>query len=190
MHKKLYLAFVAMVILTALMAAMLVGCSMTVKHEIEINSNVSDGTTTTQTPIETVIVTIGDGTDETMVVGGGVVDRGDEEDTGTSKPTNPTTNKDSGSETEPTTSKESTTNKDPSKDTTTTPTKPSGPNLSLTFEEYLAMTGEQQEAHYDSFESTKAFVAWFDAAKAVWQEQNKGTEVTGPGVNLEDYINK
>ena len=70
------------------------------------------------------------------------------------------------------------------------PTTPTGPDLSLTYEEYLAMTGSQQQAYYNTFESVRAFVEWFDAAKAEYKKQNQAIEVTGSSINLEDYINK
>ena len=54
----------------------------------------------------------------------------------------------------------------------------------------LAMTGSQQQAYYDSFKSLRAFVDWFDAAKAEYKKQNQAIEVTGSSINLEDYINK
>ena len=45
------------------------------------------------------------------------------------------------------------------------------------YEDYLNMTGEQQLAFMQSFDSMEAFFAWLNAAKAEYEAQNPGTDV-------------
>ena len=43
----------------------------------------------------------------------------------------------------------------------------------MTYEEYLAMSPEEQEAYYDSFPSYVEFFAWLNAAKEEYEQANK-----------------
>lgn len=43
----------------------------------------------------------------------------------------------------------------------------------MTYEEYLAMSPEEQESYYDSFPSYVEFFAWLNAAKEEYEQANK-----------------
>ena len=58
----------------------------------------------------------------------------------------------------------------------------------LGFEEYIAMSGEEQKKYMESFSSVEAFFAWYNDAKAKYDEENAGIEIDGE-INLGDYIN-
>lgn len=73
----------------------------------------------------------------------------------------------------------------------TTPTDPSQSTepvedmpVQLRFEEYLAMTGEEQYAYAQTFPSMMDYVNWYNAARAEY-DQNEAIEITGP-VDLDD----
>ncbi len=73
----------------------------------------------------------------------------------------------------------------------TTPTSPSQSTkpletvpVQLRFEEYLAMTGEEQYAYAQTFPSMMDYVNWYNAARAEY-DQNEAIEITGP-VDLDD----
>ena len=50
---------------------------------------------------------------------------------------------------------------------------------SITYEEYLALEVEVQQAYYDKFETPDDFFAWFNAAKAEQEAATEPTEVIG-----------
>ena len=52
----------------------------------------------------------------------------------------------------------------------------------LTYSEYLEMTKEEQDAFYASFEDPKEFFQWFDAVKAIYDEERKENDFDGSGV--------
>ncbi len=58
------------------------------------------------------------------------------------------------------------------------------PGDSVTYAEYLAMTGEEQMAFINSFSSITDFFEWRAAAKAEYESQNSGGEL-GNGGNIE-----
>ena len=70
---------------------------------------------------------------------------------------------------------------------TTPVTPPDEEQITLTFEEYLAMSVEEQEAFVESFESLEDFIAWWNAAKAA-QEKEDNTITGDPNVDLGDLI--
>ena len=70
---------------------------------------------------------------------------------------------------------------------TTPATPPDEEQITLTFEEYLAMSVEEQEAFVESFESLEDFIAWWNAAKAA-QEKEDNTITGDPNVDLGDLI--
>jgi len=59
---------------------------------------------------------------------------------------------------------------------------------SLSYEEYLAMTPAQQQAHYEQFPSLEAYIAWHNAALAEYEENQTSIEVTG-GIDIGDFMN-
>lgn len=58
----------------------------------------------------------------------------------------------------------------------------------LTYEEYIAMTAEEQSAYRKTFESTKAFFDWYNAAKAEYDEKNAGLDIGDGSVDLGDIM--
>ena len=54
----------------------------------------------------------------------------------------------------------------------------------LTYAEYIALSSAEQRAYYDSFATIEDFVAWFDAAKAEYNDDSDAIEITGP-IDLE-----
>ena len=58
----------------------------------------------------------------------------------------------------------------------------------VTYEEYLAMSPYEQQAHYEQFASLEAYIAWHNAALAEYEENQTSIEVTG-GIDIGDFIN-
>ena len=56
--------------------------------------------------------------------------------------------------------------------------------LGVTFEQYLAMPIEEQEKFVESFASVKAFVAWWNAAKAYGEKPEDPTVIDGNVIDL------
>ncbi len=52
----------------------------------------------------------------------------------------------------------------------------------LTYSEYLAMSKEEQDDFYASFETPQEFFQWFDAVKAIYDEERKENDFDGSGV--------
>ena len=72
----------------------------------------------------------------------------------------------------------------------------SGPTISdavedgeMTYEEYMAMDGYEQEKYMKSFESIDAFFNWFNAAKDKYEEENPSIEIGDGPIDMEDIIN-
>lgn len=58
-----------------------------------------------------------------------------------------------------------------------------------TYEEYLAMTGEEQQAFFNSFASPEAFFAWMTAAKAAYDAAQEKIEIGDGGtIDLGDLV--
>ena len=84
-----------------------------------------------------------------------------------SEPEAPTTPKDNPAETNPTEPDSSEgTEPAPSEPTPSVPPVANG----VTYVEYYQMTGEQQQAFINSFDSIEAFFAWHTAAKEAYEE--------------------
>lgn len=67
--------------------------------------------------------------------------------------------------------------------------KPTAPDPEeTTYEDYLAMTPEEQEVFFDSFPSMEAFMDWHNAAKAEYEDNEEGIIVDGGNINIGDYI--
>jgi hypothetical protein len=58
-------------------------------------------------------------------------------------------------------------------------TEPEG----ITYDEYYAMSSQEQEAYFKSFPSVESFFAWYNAAKEKYLEENPGIEI-GPGGSI------
>ena len=52
---------------------------------------------------------------------------------------------------------------------------------SMTYEEYNALTAEEQEKHFYSFDSVEDFFAWYNKAKAEYEKNQDYTEIGGDG---------
>lgn len=52
----------------------------------------------------------------------------------------------------------------------------------LLFEEYQALSGEQQLAYFRSFSSPEEFFLWYNAAVADFEERNPGVEISPDGM--------
>jgi len=64
------------------------------------------------------------------------------------------------------------------------------PDDALTYEEYQALTGAQQMAYMESFPSVEDFFAWYNEAKAKYDEEQNRIEIGGDGnIDLDDIIN-
>lgn len=58
----------------------------------------------------------------------------------------------------------------------------------VTYEEYLAMSPFEQQAHYEQFASLEDYIAWHNAALAEYEENQGSIEVTG-GIDIGDFMN-
>ena len=86
-----------------------------------------------------------------------------------------------GATTEPTTP--------PTTESTTPPTTQPNDNIDyVSYEEYNAMTPEEQEAYFEQFESVADFVAWYQAAKAEYEEQNPDIDVGDGSIDIGEII--
>lgn len=56
----------------------------------------------------------------------------------------------------------------------------------LSYEDYLAMSPTEQQAHYEQFPSLEAYIAWHNAALAEYEENQGSIEVTGP-IDIGDF---
>ena len=51
----------------------------------------------------------------------------------------------------------------------------------LTYEEYNAMTAEEQEEYFNSFKTVEDFFAWYNKAKQEFEANQDYTEIGGDG---------
>ena len=63
------------------------------------------------------------------------------------------------------------------------------PNGSTSYEQYYAMSSEQQKEFFDSFESPEAFFAWLDAAREAYEGSYESIEVGNEPFDIGDYAN-
>ena len=54
----------------------------------------------------------------------------------------------------------------------------------LTYKEYLAMSKEEQSSFYDSFEDPNEFFSWFNAVKAIYDEERKENQFEGGSIDI------
>lgn len=71
---------------------------------------------------------------------------------------------------------------------TTQPQTGGSDAAALTYEEYLAMSPAEQQAHYETFPSLEAYIAWHNAALAEYEENQNSIEVTG-SFDIGDFMN-
>lgn len=64
------------------------------------------------------------------------------------------------------------------------PAKPAGGSE---YEKYMAMSPEEQEAFFETFDSPEAFIKWFNNAKAKYEAGNDSIVVEGGGIDIGDY---
>ena len=67
-------------------------------------------------------------------------------------------------------------------------TKPA-PDISVTYEQYQAMSGDEQYAYFNTFGSVEDFFAWYNAAKATYEKENPSIEIGGGSIDLGEIIN-
>ena len=73
--------------------------------------------------------------------------------------------------------------------TVTAPTTAQSGNTVLTYEAYMAMSAEQQQAYFESFADVQSFFAWYNAAKAEYEKENSSIEIGGNGnIDIGDII--
>ena len=100
--------------------------------------------------------------------------------------TNPT-KPDAGKETDPaegdkTDKPEDATDSTEPADVTTQTTPPE----EMTYQDFIALTPEQQRLYQDSFNDLEAFFEWYNAAKEKYEEENPPIEIDGP-IDLGKY---
>lgn len=76
----------------------------------------------------------------------------------------------------------------PAPPATTQPQAGGSDPADVTYEEYLAMSPYEQQAHYERFDSLEAYIAWHNAALAEYEENQGSIEVTG-GIDIGDFMN-
>ena len=54
--------------------------------------------------------------------------------------------------------------------------------VKMDYQTFQSMTGAEQRAFQDSFESIEAFFAWYNTAKEAYEKENPSIEVGGDGV--------
>ncbi len=62
------------------------------------------------------------------------------------------------------------------------------PNGSTEYEKYLAMSGEEQQAFFESFGDPAAFFKWLNAARDEYNALYPAVEIGNGEINLNDYI--
>lgn len=67
---------------------------------------------------------------------------------------------------------------------------PTAPDRKTTYEEYMAMTPEQQQDFFESFPSVQAFMEWYNDAKAEYEASKDGIIIDGGDIDIGDYIEK
>lgn len=76
-----------------------------------------------------------------------------------------------------------------STDSTDSVTEATAPNTSpdeMTYEQFTALTPEEQRLYQESFGDLDAFFAWYVAAKEKYEEENPAIEIDGP-IDLGKY---
>ena len=96
-----------------------------------------------------------------------------------------------GDSTEPTSSTEPAATTEPTIPEETKPVADDVTPQQLTeFEKYNAMSGEEQMAFMQSFETIEAFFTWLNNAKAEYEAANPGIEISGGEIDVGEIIGK
>lgn len=61
------------------------------------------------------------------------------------------------------------------------------PDTSMTYAEYIELSAEEQQAHFESFASVDDFFAWYNAAKKEYDDEQSRVEVSGD-IDIGDII--
>lgn len=59
---------------------------------------------------------------------------------------------------------------------------------STAYEQYQNMSGEDQLAFMESFDSVEAFVAWYNAAQAEYEAKNPAIEIDGSVIDMNELL--
>ncbi len=59
----------------------------------------------------------------------------------------------------------------------------------MTYEEYMAMDGNEQEKYMKSFSDIEAFFNWYNAAKDKYEKENPSIEIGDGPIDMNDIIN-
>lgn len=83
---------------------------------------------------------------------------------------------------------EGTTPEDPTEptDPSTGATAPATPPEEMTYEDFIALTPEEQRLYQESFNDLDAFFAWYTAAKEKYEKENPPIDIDGP-IDLGKY---
>jgi len=72
-----------------------------------------------------------------------------------------------------------------------TPQVPYEPEGPVSYDKYLGMSGEAQEAYFNTFDNPADFFAWLNSAKAEYDKLNPSIEIGGDGsIDIGDIIGK
>lgn len=88
--------------------------------------------------------------------------------------------------TQPSTGEVTTQPSDSSGEETTQPS--SGENSTMDYKTFQAMTGAEQRAFQDTFESLDAFFEWYNAAKETYEKENPPIDVGDGVIDMEDLV--
>ena len=98
------------------------------------------------------------------------------------------TDKDADSDKDQTDDKDVTDDKDDEVKDDPAPVDPPVDDGKMTYEKYIAMSPEKQQAYFETFSSPQAFFTWFNNAKAEYEKNQDKTEVKGDGIDIGDYM--
>ncbi len=107
---------------------------------------------------------------------------GNTADRNTEKDTENATDNDTENNTEDVTNE--TKEETPESDKESTPERE--PDVTTSYEMYVAMSPEEQEAFFATFDGMEAFVAWYNMAKSEYEASNPNVEIGDGAVNLGD----
>ena len=67
-----------------------------------------------------------------------------------------------------------------------TPSVPSYENQ-ITYEEYNALSGEEQEAYFNTFPSVESFFEWYNAAREEYEKNNTAIEIGDGTIDIGNF---
>ena len=59
---------------------------------------------------------------------------------------------------------------------------------SMTYEKYVSMPAEDQQAYFETFDDPEDFFDWYNAEKEKYEQAHQGEEITDGSIDLGDYI--